>query len=180
MTRARSSGSHPFLSLSLSQNEKITEREPVAPAPLLSPPPCYSQANASLNTRWVCPSNFTRGGGGGRGQRGKGGMGQEGVCQQHYKAPRQKGQRKDGRAMDESWHAGANWTLWMEWKKIQSGDGKGKMRPSRWFINTDTHTNEVTGIIMWGAAWSKLCVFFYWFCMYNTLVVESWLNSELD
>lgn len=44
----------------------------MAPTLLLSPPPCYSQANASLNTRWVCPGNFTRGDGGGRSQGEKG------------------------------------------------------------------------------------------------------------
>lgn len=151
----------------------------MAPAPLLSPPPCYSQANASLNTRWVCPSNFTRGGGGGRGQRGKGGWDRRVSVNNTTKPLARKGKGKTA----EQWKKLGTLVLTgpCEWsEKIQSGDGKGKMRPSRWFINTDTHTNEVTGIFMWGAAWSKPCVCFYWFCMYNTLVVESWLNSELD
>lgn len=80
----------------------------MAPTLLLSPPPCYSQANASLNTRWVCPSNFTKGR---ETAKREGGMGQEGVCQQYYKAPHQKGQSKDGKAMPETWHGGVNWTL---------------------------------------------------------------------
>ncbi len=151
----------------------------MAPAPLLSPPPCYSQANASLIPDGSAPATSLEGAEGVEGREGRG-DGTGGCLSTTLQSPlARKGKGKTA----EQWKKLGTLVLTgpCEWsEKIQSGDGKGKMRPSRWFINTDTHTNEVTGIFMWGAAWSKPCVCFYWFCMYNTLVVESWLNSELD